>query len=46
MLYLNPRLALSDYPDDVKAAVPPRTRGELRLGVALAIRDVAESIGN
>lgn len=24
MLYVNPRLALSDYPEDVKDAVPPR----------------------
>ena len=37
MLYLNPRLALSDYPDDVKAVVPPRTRKELLLGIALSI---------
>lgn len=37
MLYLNPRLALSDYPEDVKAAVPPRTRQELLQGVALSI---------
>jgi len=24
-LHVNPRIALSDYPDDVKAAVSPRT---------------------
>lgn len=37
MLYINPRLALSDYPDDVKAAVPPRTRRELQLGIFISI---------
>ena len=26
ILFFNPRLALSDYPADVKAAVPPRTK--------------------
>ena len=45
MLYLNPRLALSDYPEDVKAAVPPRTRKEFRLGVALAIPMLIVAVG-
>jgi hypothetical protein len=45
MLYLKPRLALSDYPEDVKAAVPPRTRSELRLGVALAIPMLIVAVG-
>jgi len=37
MLHLNPRIALSDYPEDVKAAVPPRTKQEFRQGLALSI---------
>jgi len=37
LLYFKPRLALSDYPQDVKAAVPPRTRQEFRQGLALSI---------
>ena len=45
MLYLDPRLALSDYPDDVKAAVPPRTRRELLLGVALSIPMLIVAVG-
>jgi hypothetical protein len=45
MLHLNPRLALSDYPEDVKAAVPPRTRRELRLGVALTIPMLIVAVG-
>jgi hypothetical protein len=36
-LAINPRIALSDYPPDVQAAVPPRTRRELALGFALGI---------
>ncbi len=36
-LYFNPRLALSDYPRDVRAAVPPRTRKELGQGVLIAL---------
>jgi hypothetical protein len=36
-LYIDPRLALSDYPADVKAAVPPRTKREVRQGALLAI---------
>jgi len=32
-LYINPRIALSDYPEDVQAAVPERTRKELRQGM-------------
>ena len=37
MLYLKPRMALSDYPEDVRAAVPPRTKEELRAGIILSI---------
>ena len=37
MLYFKPRMALSDYPEDVRAAVPPRTKEELRAGVILSI---------
>ena len=37
MLYLNPRIALSDYPADVRAAVPPRTKKELQLGILISI---------
>lgn len=35
MLYFKPRMALSDYPEDVKAAVPPRTKEELRAGIGV-----------
>ena len=45
MLVLNPRLALSDYPDDVKAAVPPRTRQELLQGVALSVPMLIVAVG-
>jgi hypothetical protein len=37
MLYFKPRMALSDYPEDVRAAVPPRTKDELRWGIILSI---------
>jgi hypothetical protein len=37
ILFFNPRLVLSDYPPDVRAAVPPRTKKELQLGVLLTI---------
>jgi hypothetical protein len=37
MLYFKPRMALSDYPEDVKAAVPPRTKEELSAGIILSI---------
>jgi hypothetical protein len=37
MLYYKPRMALSDYPEDVKVAVPPRTKEELRAGIILSI---------
>ncbi|MFN2219555.1 MAG: hypothetical protein ACK2UA_13185 [Anaerolineae bacterium] len=36
-LALNPRLALSDYPADVQAAVPPRTKAEMRQAILLSI---------
>jgi hypothetical protein len=37
MLYFKPRMALSDYPADVRVAVPPRTQEELRAGILLSI---------
>jgi hypothetical protein len=37
ILYFRPRLTLSDYPPDVKAVVPPRTKKELQLGIFIAI---------
>jgi hypothetical protein len=37
LLWYNPRIALSDYPPDVQAAVPPRTRQELRLGILFSL---------
>jgi hypothetical protein len=37
LLFFMPRLALSDYPEDVKAAVPPRTKQKFRQGLALSI---------
>jgi len=37
ILYFKPRLALSDYPADVRAAVPARTKRELRQGILIAI---------
>jgi hypothetical protein len=37
VFFINPRIALSDYPEDVKAAVPPRTKKELRQGILLSI---------
>ncbi len=36
-LYINPRIALSDYPSDVQTAVSPRTGEELRHGILLSI---------
>jgi hypothetical protein len=36
-LALNPRLALSDYPADVQAAVPPRSKAEMRQAILLSI---------
>ena len=36
-LLINPRMALSDYPEDVKAAVPPRTKKELGQGILLGL---------
>jgi hypothetical protein len=36
-LYINPRMALSDYPEDVKAAVPPRTKKEKRQGILIGL---------
>lgn len=37
ILYFKPRLTLSDYPDDVKAALPPRTKKEFQQGALLSI---------
>jgi hypothetical protein len=34
-LYTNPRIALSDYPEDVQAAVPVRIKKELRQGMGM-----------
>jgi hypothetical protein len=45
ILYFNPRLALSDYPSDVKAAVPPRTKKEFRLGLLIAVPLLVISVG-
>ncbi|KAA3658975.1 MAG: hypothetical protein DWQ04_23565 [Chloroflexi bacterium] len=35
--FINPRIALSDYPDDVKTAVPPRTKKEFRQGIVIGL---------
>ena len=43
-LYINPRIALSDYPEDVQAAAPPRTKKELRQGILLSIPFLLASI--
>jgi len=45
ILYFNPRIALSDYPADVKAAVPPRTKREFRLGVLISIPLLIITVG-
>jgi len=37
ILYFNPRIALSDYPPDVRAAVPPRTKKEFRQGLLISV---------
>ena len=37
VFFINPRIALSDYPEDVKAAVLPKTKKELRQGILLSI---------
>ncbi len=44
-LYINPRMALSDYPEDVKAAVPPRTKKELWQGALLGLPLFVVTIG-
>lgn len=36
-LWLNPRIFLQDYPDDVKAQAPPKTPQEKRLSLLLGI---------
>jgi len=36
-LYVNPRLALRNYPEDVKSAVPPRTKKEIIQSTLIAI---------
>ena len=43
-LYINPRIALSDYPADVQAAVPARTSKELKQGILLSIPFLLASI--
>ena len=45
ILYFNPRIALSDYPADVKAAVPPRTKREFRLGLLISVPLLVVSVG-
>ena len=45
ILYFNPRIALSDYPADVKAAVPPRTKREFRLGLLISVPLLIISVG-
>ena len=37
ILYFRPRISLSDYPEDVKAIVPPRTKNELLVGIIITI---------
>ncbi|MCP5097919.1 MAG: nitroreductase [Chloroflexi bacterium] len=45
MLYVNPRIALSDYPDDVKTAVPPRTQKELLHGTIFFVLLLIITVG-
>lgn len=45
ILYINPRIALSDYPDDVKTAVPPRTKKELIQGIVFSIPFLIATVG-
>jgi hypothetical protein len=35
ILYINPRLFLQDYPEDIQRAVPPKSREERRLSILL-----------
>jgi hypothetical protein len=37
MLLINPRLLLQDYPQDIRAAVPPKTVQERRLSLLLGL---------
>jgi len=37
VLYLNPRLFLQDYPEDIQKAVPPKTKEEKRLSLMVGI---------
>ena len=37
MLWYNPRLFLQDYPKDIQAAVPPKTKAEKRVSTYWAI---------
>jgi len=37
VFFINPRIALSDYPEDIKAAVPPKTHKDLRQGILLSL---------
>lgn len=45
VFFINPRIVLSDYPEDVKVAVPPRTKKELWQGILLAIPTLVVVIG-
>ena len=45
VFFINPRITLSDYPEDVRAAVPPRTKKELRQGILLSIPALLILIG-
>ncbi len=45
ILYFNPRIVLSDYPDDVKTAVPPRTQKELQHGIFFSILLLIITVG-
>jgi hypothetical protein len=37
VLYLNPRLFLQDYPEDIQRAVPPKTNEEKRLSLVFGL---------
>lgn len=45
ILYFNPRLMLSDYPDEVQAAVPPRTKKEIQLALLISIPALLVGVG-
>ena len=45
ILRINPRLMLQDYPEDIKAGVPPKTPEERRKALPLAIPFFAALVG-